>query len=300
MSRAVDRDGRSKVTASTVVTRVALVAVSLAALAAFAWPFVTESVFAFALAPVLLVVVALMLDRSIRTGTTVAMLGVLTAVATTLRLMSAGFGGFELVFTVVILSGAAYGARFGFLLGVTTILASSLIWGGIGPWTAFQAFALGWVGAGAGLIGRLRGRRGSARRTGEHPVDRRGIGTLVAYGIVASYVFGALMNLWFWPIATGPGTDISFVAGAPLLDNIQRFVGYSLVTSTLTWDTVRALTTAVGVAATGAMVLRALGRAPIARPRSTSPRGDGTQTRRSTVRDATATLPTVPRQSAQA
>ncbi len=272
---------------STFVTRVVLVGVSLIALGAFAWPFVSASIFMFAVVPVLLVIAALTLDSSIRTGTTVAMLGVLTAVATALRLMSTGFGGFELVFTIVILSGAAYGARFGFLLGVTTILASSLLWGGVGPWTAFQAFALGWVGAGAGFVSR---------------VNRR-IPALAIYGAISSYLFGALMNLWFWPIAVGPETDISYVSGAPLAENATRFLGYTLVTSTLTWDTVRGITTVVGIVATGAMVLRALNRAPISRattkPRSTSPQGDGTQTRQSTVRDVTATLPKDRRQSAQ-
>ena len=289
-----------KPTLTPIVARVALVVVSLVALGAFAWPFVTEAVFAFAVLPVLLVVAALALDRSLKTGTTVALLGVLTAVATTLRLMSTGFGGFELVFTIIILSGAAYGARFGFLLGMTTILTSSLLWGGLGPWTAFQAFALGWVGAGAGLLARL-GQRGPNQRI---PLL---VALLAAYGVIASYVFGALMNLWFWPLAVGPETDISFLAGAPFIENAQRFLGYTLVTSTATWDTVRAITTLVGILATGSVVLRALLRAPIslhsaqqpARPRSISPQGDGRQTRRSTVRDATATLPRAQHQSAQ-
>lgn len=284
---------------NTFVIRATLVGVSLLALAAFAWPFVTEAVLALAVLPVLLVIMALTLDRSIRVGTTVAMLGVLTAVATALRLMSTGFGGFELVFTVVILSGAAYGARFGFLLGVTTILASSLIWGGIGPWTAFQAFALGWVGAGAGMIDPRSRRFGVGPKGGL----RTRIVVLAVYGALASYVFGALMNLWFWPIAVGPATDISFISGGSFAENAQRFFGYTLVTSTFTWDSVRAVTTVIGIVATGAPVLRALNRASIATSttrRSTSPQDDGRQTRRSTVRDATATLPRAPHQSAQA
>ena len=293
---------------NALLPRVTLIVVSAVALAAFAWPFVTESALAFALLPVLLIIVALALDRSLYSGTIVAMLGVLTAVATTLRLMSTGFGGFELVFTIVILSGAAYGARFGFLLGVTTIFTSSLIWGGIGPWSAFQAFALGWVGAGAGLLMRRARHRKLVRNSRLVPLH---VVALAAYGAVASYAFGVLMNLWFWPIATGPETAISFVDGAPFVENAQRFIGYTLVTSTLTWDTVRAVTTVVGILATGATVLRALGRAPISKPvvnptvaiatkpRSTSPQGDETRTRRSTVRDATATLPKAPRRSAQ-
>jgi len=266
---------------------VVLAIVSVCALAAFAWPFFAPSdsseviapLLAMTMLPALLVIASLALDRSVSNGTTVAMLGVLAAVATVLRVLSTGFGGFELVFTVVILSAAVFGARFGFLLGLTTMVVSSLIWGGIGPWTAFQAFALAWVGAGAGLIGRVHPVRTAPR-----------LALLAAYGVVASYAFGALMNLWFWPIAVGGNTDISFIAGAPTLENLQRFVGYSLVTSTLTWDTVRAATTVAGILLTGGIVLRALARATT--PRSTLPPGGGRQTRRSTVLDEVEVRPT--------
>ena len=279
-----------------------LAIVGLCALAAFAWPFFATSdssdviapLLAMTMLPALLVIASLALDRSIANGTTAAMLGVLAAVASVLRVLSTGFGGFELVFTVVILSAAVFGARFGFLLGLTTMVVSSLIWGGIGPWTAFQAFALAWVGAGAGLVGRVRP-AGRVRFSGRaHPVRvAPRLALLAAYGLVACYAFGALMNLWFWPIAVGGSTDISYIAGAPTLENLQRFVGYSLVTSTLTWDTVRAATTVAGILLTGGIVLRALTRATTRR--STLPPGGGTQTRRSTVLDEVEVRPTTPR-----
>ena len=279
---------------------VLLAIVSVCALISFAWPFFSSSeadefiapLVAMTMLPALLVIASLALDRSIANGTTVAMLGVLAAVGTVLRVLGTGFGGFELVFTVVILSAAAFGIRFGFLLGLTTMVVSSLVWGGLGPWTAFQAFALGWVGAGAGLVSKIWVARGGVR-----PTWRRLV-LLAVYGIGASYVFGALMNLWFWPIAVGGNTDISFVAGAPTLENLRRFVGYTLVTSTLTWDTVRAVTTVVGILLTGGIVLRALSRA--ATQRSTLPPGGGRQTRRSTVLDEVAVPPTTPRPRARA
>jgi hypothetical protein len=274
---------------------VVLATVSVCALGAFAWPFfstfdssdVIAPLLAMTMLPALLVMASLALDRSIANGTTAAMLGVLAAVATVLRVLSTGFGGFELVFTVVILSAAVFGARFGFLLGLTTMVVSSLIWGGIGPWTAFQAFALAWVGAGAGLVGRVRLVRTAPR-----------LAVLAVYGVVASYAFGALMNLWFWPIAVGGNTDISFIAGAPTLENVQRFVGYSLITSTLTWDTVRAATTVAGILLTGGIVLRALARATTRR--SILPPGDGRQTRRSTVLDEVEVRPKAQRPRARA
>ena len=165
-------------------------------------------------------------------------------------------GGIEPVFIVLILAGRAYGARFGFLLGMLTIALSSVLWGGIGPWTPFQLFACGWVGAGAGLLPRLRS--GSRRLE---------IVMLAGYGIVASYAFGLVMNFWFWPFAVGYGTGISYVAGAPLGQNLASFGVYSLITSTLTWDTVRAITTTVGILLIGPAALAAFRRAKVSRAR---------------------------------
>jgi energy-coupling factor transport system ATP-binding protein len=100
---------------------------------------------------------------------------------------------------------------------------------------------------------------------------------LCAYGVVAPYLFGLLMNLWFWPFAVGAGTGISYVPGAPLGQNLVSFLVYSLITSTLSWDTLRAITTVVGVVVIGRAVLASLRRAkPVAsvapvRARETEP-----------------------------
>ncbi len=126
---------------------------------------------------------------------------------------------------------------------------------------------------------------------------------LVGYGIVASYLFGLVMNLWYWPFAVGMGTDISYAAGAPISQNLASFGLYSLLTSTLTWDTVRAITTAVGIALVGRAALAALRRAklgPPATPRSSALPGGGRRTHRSTAPDAAAAPPTAQRPSARA
>ena len=245
-------------------SRWSLVVASVFALAGFAWPLLAEAVpkeaqaavpvVALALVPATVIAVALSLDRAMHTATTVALLGVLAAVGAAIRIGGTGVGGVEAVFIVLILAGRVFGARFGFLLGMLTIGLSSVLWGGIGPWTPFQVFACGWVAAGAGLLPRVRGRRWE-------------IVMLVGYGIVASYAFGLIMNLWFWPFAVGPGSSISYVAGAPVGQNLASFGLYSLATSTLTWDTVRAITTTVGILAVGPAALAALRRAKIGRRR---------------------------------
>lgn len=293
-----------------------LVGASVLALAGFAWPLIATAVpgdaqaavpvLALALVPAIVIAIALTLDREMHTATTVALLGVLTAVGAAIRIAGTGVGGLEAVFVILILAGRAYGARFGFLLGMLVIGLSSVLWGGIGPWTPFQVFACGWVAAGAGLLPRIS--VGSPRTA-----SRLEVLMLVAYGILASYAFGLIMNFWFWPFAVGAGTDISYSAGAPLGQNLASFGLYSLVTSTLTWDTVRAVTTTVGIVLVGPAALAALRRAKIGRarhrrvqigvgvtPRSSEPRGGGTRTRRSTAPGEVAAPPTAPHPSAPA
>ncbi|KQO97623.1 ATP-binding cassette domain-containing protein [Leifsonia sp. Leaf264] len=301
-----------------------LVAGSLVAAAAFAWPLLVPALpaqaqaaapfAAIALLPFVLVAVALALDGAVRSAKTLAMLGTLTAIGAAVRIASTGVGGVEALFVLLILAGRAFGARFGFLLGVLTIALSSTMWGGFGPWTPFQMFACGWVGAGAGLLPRFRMQRARMRRHGR----ALEITVLAVYGAVASYAFGLVMNLWFWPFAVGTASDIAYVPGASVAQNASSFLLYSLVTSTLTWDTLRAVTSVVGIVVAGPAVLAALRRAKLPSgssasgplrgpsaigtltPRSTSPRGGGTRTRRSTAPDAAAAPPTAPRPSARA
>jgi energy-coupling factor transport system ATP-binding protein/energy-coupling factor transport system substrate-specific component len=226
---------------------------SLLAVSAFAWPFfvgavpadaqVAVPIVAFALIPALIVALALTLDREMYTAQTVALLGVLSAVGAAVRIAGAGAGGVEAVFVLL-------------------ILVSSALWGGFGPWTPFQMFACGWVAAGAGLLPRWQN---AARResSGQRMRANLEIALLAAYGVVASYLFGLIMNLWFWPFVVGSGTGISYEATADPGQNLASFALYSLVTSTLTWDTVRAITTVVGIALVGPAVLAALRRTKI-------------------------------------
>ncbi|WP_324014935.1 ECF transporter S component [Microbacterium sp. JZ37] len=231
---------------------------------------------AVAVAPLAVIAVLALLDGSVRSAHTLAHLAVLGAVGAAIRIVGTGVGGVEALFVLLILAGRVLGARFGLLLGAVSIGMSALLWGGVGPWLPFQMFACGWVAAGAGLLPRrVRG--------------RAEIAMLCVYGVAASYAFGLIMNMWFWPFAVGAGTGASYAPGAPLAENLASFLVYSLVTSTLSWDTLRAITTVVGLALVGTACLRALRRAkPAVTPRSTSLPGGGRRTRPSTARDAAA------------
>ena len=64
---------------------------------------------------------------------------------------------YALFFTIV-LAGRVFGAGFGVVLGCSTLFASAIITGGVGPWLPYQMFGASWVGLLAGLLPRLRGK----------------------------------------------------------------------------------------------------------------------------------------------
>lgn len=239
---------------------VALLLASLLGLLAFGWPLLVEPratladgtsapvVLGLVLAAALGVLFVGLGDGGIDVKA-VAVLGLLSAVGAVLRPVAGGTGGIETVFLVIVLGGRVFGPGFGFVLGSTTLLASALLTGGVGPWLPFQMLGASWVGLGAGLLpARLRG-------WGE-------VAALAGYGVLASLAYGWAMNLAFWPFQLGSGTAISFVPGDAVGDNLRRFVLYSLATS-LAWDLGRALTTALGVAVLGRPVLATLRRAAV-------------------------------------
>jgi energy-coupling factor transport system substrate-specific component len=235
-----------------------LTAASVVGLAMFAWPlFVqvaptavahsSDAPFYFiATMPMLVLLVAAELSEGGMDSKAIAMLGILSAINAALRPLGAGTAGIETVFFLLILSGRVFGAGFGFLLGSTSMFASALLTGGVGPWLPFQMLAASWVGLFAGLLPR--------RVSG-----RAELFMLAAYGVVAAYGYGTIMNLWFWPFATGNGTDISYVAGAPVTTNLHRFALFDGATS-LGWDTGRAITNVVAILVLGTAVLATLRR----------------------------------------
>ena len=239
-------------------TALALAVASIAGLAMFAWPLIIDPpagfsherdapyVFALVLPGLVAIVLAEMSSRGMDTKA-LAMLGVLSAIGAALRPLGAGTGGIELVFFLLVLGGRVYGPAFGFVLGSTTLFASALITGGVGPWLPFQMLASSWVGLLAGCLPPVKG--------------RAEIAMLAVYAGVSAYLYGFLVNLWGWPFALGADTELSYVAGDAVLENLHRFVLYTLATSTWGWDTGRAITNVVAILLVGRAVLVTLRRA---------------------------------------
>ena len=253
------RSGALRTVPVTVRSALVLLLASTAGLAVFVWPLLvsprpdaaghtTDAPLIFVLTlPVLVLVVLAEVSSGGIDAKALALLGVLSAVNAALRPLGAGTAGIETVFFLLVLAGRVFGPGFGFVLGSTSLFASALLTAGVGPWLPFQMLAASWVGLGAGLLPRARG--------------KAEIALLAGYGVLAAYAYGLLMNLSYWPYATGPGTELSYVAGAPLLENLQRFLVFSVVTSTAGWDTGRALTNLVAIVLVGPAVLVALRRA---------------------------------------
>ncbi|PRH76601.1 ECF transporter S component [Streptomyces solincola] len=239
----------------------ALGLVSLVGVAAFGWPLLADPASPLVsrsldapwllavLLPLLVAVVLATIADSGLDAKAVAMLGVLAAVGAALRPLGAGTAGLEPMFFLMVLSGRVLGPGFGFVLGSVTMFASALLTGGVGPWMPFQMLSMGWFTMGAGLLPGARGLRGRAE-----------LALLAAYGALAAFAYGTIMNLQGWVLLQGVGSGISFRPGDPPAENLVRFLAYCAATS-LGWDLGRAVLTVVLVATAGPAVLRALRRA---------------------------------------
>jgi energy-coupling factor transport system substrate-specific component len=177
----------------------------------------------------------------------VAFLGILSALVAALRPLGIGAIGIEPMWFALILAARVMGPTFGFLLGALSMLLSALLTGGIGPWLGYQVFAAAVIGFGTALIPmKIRG--------------RAEIFALALYGAIAAEVFGIMMDLQFWPWALGSETELSYLAGAPIAENLDRFFSYHFL-SALAWDIPRAIITVILILIAGKPALNALRRA---------------------------------------
>lgn len=217
-----------------------LLTASLVGLAALFYPFLVASLPQSSTAHaqdapiVTIVLIALCLGAVLTTMGTgemnskmVAVLGVLIAANAVLRAVP-GPAGFAAVFVLPILCGYAYGATFGFLLGTLSILVSALIGAGVGPWLPYQMLAAGWVGLTSSWLPDLRRWK------------RLEAIVLGFWGMLWGFLFGALMNVWFWPFVYQPQqAEIYWQPGMGLREALTKYAAFYVVTS-LWWDLGRA------------------------------------------------------------
>jgi energy-coupling factor transport system substrate-specific component len=241
-----------------IISRLSITLAGFGSLLMFAWPLLiaqsttsetqlAQSVF-IVLMPLILLLILVEFATGDISSKQLALLGVLVALNAVIRLLGAGTAGIETSFFLIILGAYVFGSGFGFILGSGSIFVSALLTGGVGPWLPFQMMGAALVGLGAGLIPQVS----RAWLTKIY---------LVLYAVIASFAYGALMTLWNWPYLAGTGTQISYVAGDPLLSNLTRFLQYEIVTGGLLWDTGRAITTSLLILLTGTALIATLKRA---------------------------------------
>ena len=226
---------------------------SLFSIAGFVWPFFyagqdlprTQFFFWIAIFAAIVLVI-LEISSAGLDAKSVALLGVLAALISALRPLGAGAVGIEPMWFVLILSARVFGASFGFLLGIISMFASALLTGGLGPWLGYQMFAAAWIGMAAGLLPK--------RISGKSE-----IAMLLVFGACAAGVFGLLMDLQFWPWALGSNTQLSYIPGGSISENLGRFITFHFA-SAMAWDIPRAIFTCVLIGFTGPSVLSAFRR----------------------------------------
>ena len=121
----------------------------------------------------------------------VAMLGTISAV---LRVPFAVIPNVQPCTYLIICSGYVFGPVAGFMVGAVTALVSNFFLGQ-GPWTPYQMFAWGLAGASAAYIRRFG--LGRAR--------------LIIFGIIWGYLYGWIMNIWYWVAFIYPLTLRTFL-----------------------------------------------------------------------------------------
>ena len=227
---------------------VALLMTSVVSAAGFFWPFYSsenKSSLIFWLAtPLALILLLALIGQANLDAKSLALLAVLSAIIAALRPLGAGAEGIEPMWFLLILSSFVFGSSFGFLLGVQSMLLSAFITGGFGPWLPYQVFAAGWIGLLAGLIPKVK---------------KFQIPVIAIASLILAEIFGILMDLQFWPWAFGPKTQLSYIPGAAISENFDRFFAYHVATS-MAWNVPRAIFTALLIFAVGPGVMKALQR----------------------------------------
>ena len=140
----------------------------------------------------------------------IAMLGTISAVS---RVPFAVIPNVQPCTYLIICSGYVFGAVPGFMVGAITALVSNFFLGQ-GPWTLYQMFAWGLAGVSAAYLRRFE----------------PGKTSLIIFGVIWGYLYGWIMNTWFW---------VSFIY--PL--TFRTFLTYQL--TSIWFDTFHALGNAI-------------------------------------------------------
>lgn len=134
------------------------------------------------------------------------------------------------MFFVVIVCGFALGSQFGQIVGMSSMIISAFLTGGLGPWLGYQAIALGLVGAAAGIAQPIITR--NFNKHGKLPNTL--FACLIFYSGLLGLLYGFMINWWSWPFLDY-GSEMTFNSTATISTNLSSYLTFYLRTS-LAWD----------------------------------------------------------------
>jgi len=155
----------------------------------------------------------------------IAMLGTISAVS---RVPFAAIPNVQPCTYLIICSGYVFGPVAGFMVGAITALVSNFFLGQ-GPWTLYQMFAWGLAGVSAAYLRRFE----------------LGKAALIILGVIWGYLYGWVMNTWYWTSFIYPLT-------------FRTFLTYQL--TSIWFDTFHALGNAIFLGAFGIKTITILQR----------------------------------------
>ena len=122
-------------------------------------------------------------ERKRMSSKEVPLIAVLAALAALGRIPFAALPGVQPTTFIVVISGLVFGPASGFLVGAVAAFVSNMFLGH-GPWTIWQMVAWGACGASSGFLG--------------YAIPKGGVWPLGIFAFLWGYLFGGVMNLWYW------------------------------------------------------------------------------------------------------
>jgi len=130
-----------------------------------------------------LMVFFILYEKSKITSKEISIIVVLSAVAGVGRIPFAALPNVQPTTFIVIIAGFVFGPLAGFAVGIFAALISNIFLGQ-GPWTIWQMLAWGICGMSCGMFSKLH--KGA------------GMKSLIVFSFIWGFLFGWIMNLWYW------------------------------------------------------------------------------------------------------
>ncbi len=171
-------------------------------------------------------------ERSAKGAKEIALVSMLGTISALSRLPFAAMLNFQPCTFFIICSGYVFGPVAGFMVASLTALISNFFLGH-GPWTPYQMFTWGLVGLTAGWLRKL------------NLSPKTGLIVLAAFGFFWGWLYGIIINVWFWTSFVFPLTLKTYL--------------YTLANAVV-WDATHALANILFIIIFGSKVINILER----------------------------------------